>query len=384
MARFFAQTSRGLMEVLGAEIENFGFKNVERGAGGYHFDSNWAGCYRLNLRSRVATRVLLPILDFPAYKNEDLYNNILRHDFTKYIPPNGTLAVEASVRDSAFKDQRFVAMKVKDAVVDQFRDKFGERPNVDSESPDLRIIVRAVESQFHVAIDTTGEPLFKRGYRVGQVAAHLKEHVAAGLLQLTTWDRVAPMVDPMCGSGTFLIEAALMSLNVAPGTMRRHFGFQRLNNFQVEQWDREVAEAMSEEKEIQDEEPTDGVPVVKKFFGFDVDKDALQVARKNANAAGVGHLIEFARHPMETLKAPAAKGIMITNPPYGDRLGEKEELVETYKNLAHTMKTAFKGWDCYVLSGDPGLSAAMHLKAERKFPVYNGPIECRFLKYKMF
>jgi len=267
-------------------------------------------------------------------------------------------------------------MKVKDAIVDQFREKFDVRPDVDAEDPDLRVVVRAVKNAFSVSIDTSGEPLFKRGYRVGQVEAHLKEHVAAGILAMTEWKGDIPIVDPMCGSGTFLIEGALKALGIAPGAMRRRFAFQRLLGFQKAEWEREVAEALRGEKEE--------LPF--KFYGFDLDRSALKVAKRNADEAGVGHLIEFERQPMETLTAPAGveKGIVIVNPPYGERLGMKDELVETYKNLAHVLKTSFKGWECYVLSGEPELSAAMKLKAERKFPVFNGPIECRLLKYRMF
>lgn len=376
MARFFAMTSRGLADVLEQELKDLGLQKVLKGpGGGVYFEGNWASCYRANLRSRIATRILLPILDFPAYKNDDLYHNIRKHDFTKYISPTGSLTVEASVRDSgAFTDQRFVAMKVKDAIVDQFREKFDVRPDVDNDNPDLRIVVRAVKSQFSVSIDTSGDPLFKRGYRVGFVEAHLKEHVAAGILKMTGWKGDVPLVDPMCGSGTFLIEAALIALNISPGSLRKQFAFQKLSGFQKAEWEREVSEAISEEKQE--------LPF--KLFGFDINREALKSAKRNAAEAGVDEFIEFERQPMETLAAPVESGVMLVNPPYGERLGMKGELIETYKNLAHVMKTSFKGWDCFVLSGNPELSAAMKLKAERKFPVFNGPIECRLLKYNMF
>jgi putative N6-adenine-specific DNA methylase len=375
MARFFAMTSRGLSDVLEGELKSLGFEKTLRGLGGVFFESNWAGCYRANLRLRTATRILLPILDFPAYNPEELYNNIRKHDFTKYIKPEGTIAVESKVRDSgAFRDQRFVAMKVKDAIVDQFREKFGERPNVETENPDLRIVIRGVKNNFSVSIDTTGEPLFKRGYRVGQVEAHLKEHVAAGILRMAGYKGDMPVVDPMCGSGTLLIEAALIALGISPGTLRQGFAFQKLEGFKRDEWEKEVSACLSEEK--------DELPF--KFFGFDINRDALKAATRNAAEAGVSDFIEFTRAPMETLQAPCEKGLLVVNPPYGERLGTKDELIETYKNLAHVFKTSFKGWECYVLSGDPDLSKAMHLKAERKFPVYNGPIECRVLKYRMF
>jgi putative N6-adenine-specific DNA methylase len=273
-----------------------------------------------------------------------------------------------------FRDQRFVALKVKDAIVDQFREKFDVRPDVDTDDPDLRIVVRAVKNQFSLAIDTSGDPLFKRGYRRAHTDVHVKEHLAAGLLKLAGYDGTQPVVDPMCGSGTFLIEAALMALKISPGMLRKSFAFQRLNGFQKAEWEKEVAAAAAEE--------LDELPF--KMYGYDIDRKTLTAAKENASEAGVAPFIEFQRAAMETLQAPVEKGMMIVDPPFGERVGTKDELIDTYKNLAHVMKTSFKGWECYVLSGAPELSAAMKLKSERKFPVYHGPIECRLLKYKMF
>lgn len=375
MPKFFAMTSRGLQDVLEQELKDLGFTKVLKGQGGVHFDTNWAGCYRANLRLRTATRVILPILDFPAYNPEELYNNIKKHDFTKYIEQSGTVAVESAVRDSEiFRDSRFVSLKIKDAVVDQFREKYGERPNVDSKQPDLPLLVRSIRNQFSVSLDTSGGSLFKRGYRVAMVDAPIKEHVAAGLLKMTEWKMDKPILDPMCGSGTFLIEAAMMALKISPGTLRKHFAFKKWKGFQVEEFDKEVDEAIDEE--------ISELPF--KFYGFDVSHDAIKAARQNVQAAGLEEYIEIQRSPIETLNPPITEGIMITNPPYGERLLEKNEAMEVYKNLAFLLKTKFKGWDAYVLSGDPELSAAMRLKADRRFPVYNGPIECRLLKYNVF
>jgi putative N6-adenine-specific DNA methylase len=368
-------TSRGLGDALEGELKAMGAEKTLKAPGGVFFDGNWALCYRANLRLRSASRVVLPILDFPAYSPEELYGNLRRHDYTKYISTRGTIAVEASVRDcGVFRDQRFVAMKAKDAVVDQFREKFGERPNVDAKKPDLRIIVRAVKSHFAVSIDTTGDALFKRGYRIESVTAPLKENVAAALIELSGWDRQSPIVDPMCGSGTFLIEAALMAMGVAPGTMRKGFAFQRFLGFKPDEWEFGLDAAMEGEKEE--------LPF--KMYGFDIDRKAVAAARANVHKAGLSEVIEIERHAFETLQAPCPAGTLMTNPPYGERLGDKGDLLETYKNLAFMMKTSFKGWPCWVLSGDPELSAAMRLKAERRIPAFNGKIECRFLKYNMF
>ena len=376
MARFFAMTSRGLTDILFDEVSKLGVSKVLKGQGGVFFESNWAGCYRANIRLRTATRVLLPILDFPAYNPEELYNNIKKHDFTKYIEVGQTIAVDASIRECGiFRDQRFVAMKIKDAIVDQFSDKFGERPDVDSKNPDLTIAVRAVKNQFSVSIDTSGQPLFKRGYKqLKMVPAPLKEHLAAGLILATEWKKDVPIVDPMCGGGTFLIEAALIALNIYPGTLRKGFAFQKFLGFKEEEFAEELENAMGEELE--------GLPF--KFYGYDLDRDAVNIAQANVHAAGLDEYIEITRGPIETLKAPVPLGMIVTNPPYGERLSTKDELEDLYLNMAHTLKTDFKNWDCWILSGEPELTKFMKLKAERKFPVFNGPIECRFLKYKMF
>ncbi len=376
MARFFAMTSRGLSDVLFEEVSKLGLSKVLKGQGGVFFESNWAGCYRANIRLRSATRILLPILDFPAYNPEELYNNIKKHDFTKYIEVGQTIAVDASIRECGiFRDQRFVAMKIKDAIVDQFSDKYGERPDVDSKNPHLTIAVRAVKNQFSVSIDTSGEPLFKRGYKsLKMVPAPLKEHVAAGLVLATGWACDKPIVDPMCGGGTFLIEAALMALKISPGTLRKSFAFQNFIGFKPEEFAAELEQAMSEELE--------SLPF--KFYGYDLDRDAVKIAQANVHNAGLEEYIEITRGPIETLKAPVPEGVIVTNPPYGERLSSAFELEELYLNMAHTFKTDFKGWDCWILSGEPELTKFMKLKAERKVPVFNGPIECRFLKYKMF
>lgn len=401
MATFFALTSRGLVDVLRDELAELGARKLDKEPGGVYFDSNWATAYRANLRLRTATRVVRPILHFPAYKNEDLYNNIRKFDFTSLIEADGTIAVEASVRESAFQDQRFVAMKVKDAIVDQFREKTGVRPSVDTENPDLVVVVRAFKNNFSVSLDTSGEPLFKRGYRTGTGEAPLKEHVAAGLLRLAEWDGETPIVDPMCGSGTILIEAALQARKVAPGTLRRRFGFMNWKGFEEEVFRKELDATLALEEEAAEKlEVTlqklypNPVPAGAKvesevkhrplFFGYDMDPKVIKIAQANAREAGVDDLISFRRHAMETLEAPIEKGIIITNPPYGTRLGNKESLKDTYRDFAFTLKNRFKGWTAHVLSGDPELSSAMKLKATRKSLVYNGPIECRLLRYEVF
>jgi putative N6-adenine-specific DNA methylase len=374
MPEFFASTPKGLVEALEKELQELNLKVLERTAGGVFFEANWEGAYKANLHSRVASRILKPVLEFTAYQPEELYKQIQNHDFTKYIKPNQTICIDATIKESKMHDQRYVAMKVKDAVVDQFRGKFGVRPDVDNNNPDLRIHVRAMKNQFLVAIDLSGDSLFMRGYRKEVGEAPLKENLAAGLLMLTEWDRQSSLLDFMMGSGTFLIEGAMMALKIAPGLQRKGFGFQRWLNYDSKAWDKLVDEAISQEVEE--------LPF--KFYGYDIDRRMIVAAKENAKSAGVDHVMEFKREPVATVTPPAEKGLAIVNPPYGARIGDEDNLRDVYRDLGFTLKHRFKGWDCWILSGNKELIADLKLKSTRKYFVFNGNIECRWLKYSMF
>ncbi len=376
MAVFFASCPTGMNDLVEAELKDLGLKTIEKTNGGVLFDSNWAGCYKANLNSRFASRILKPILDFPAYQNEDIYHNIQKHDFTKYIKPNQTLAVDAAITDCKILDQRFLAMKVKDAIVDQFRDKFDSRPDVQNTDPDLRIHIRGYKNQYSVSIDTSGSSLFMRGYRHKTGDAPLKENLAAGLVGLSEWDKKSPIVDLFCGSGTILIEAAMMALNMAPGLERKKFGFMNYSDFNAKAWDEVVQEAIDKEKENLDF----------KLYGYDLDKKVLQMAKDNAKNAGVLDFIEFSATPIAVAAPPmdVTQGMIIANPPYGARIGDEDNLKDVYRDLGYSLKHRFMGWSAWILAGNKELLSEMKLKATKKFFVFNGNIECRFLKYEMF
>jgi 23S rRNA G2445 N2-methylase RlmL len=374
MAHFFASCPKGLADVLETELKAMGLKTWEKSTAGVLFESNWAGCYKANLNSRFASRILKPVLDFPAYQNDELYNNIRKHDFTKYIKPTQTMAVDVVVKDCMLHDQRFVAMKIKDAIVDQFREKFDVRPDVDSKNPALRIHVRGVKNQFSVSVDTSGDSLFMRGYRQATGEAPLKENLAAGLVALSGWDMKTPLVDLFCGSGTLLIEAAMMALNVAPGLQRKRFGFMNLLDFDQKVWDEVVEEAIATEKEELDF----------KLYGYDIDKKVLDIAKRNAKNASVLPFIEFKNTAVSVALPPEEKCMVICNPPYGSRIGDEDNLKDVYRDLGFTLKHRFTGCEAWVLSGNKDLLLEMKLKATRKHFVYNGNIECRFLRYEMY
>jgi putative N6-adenine-specific DNA methylase len=374
MPNFLATCPKGLTEVLEKELHELGITATERIASGVFFDSNWQGCYKVNLHSRIASRVVKPILDFPAYNADDLYNNIRKHDFTKYIDPNQTMKVDASVKECAIHDQRFLAMRVKDAVVDQFRDKFNVRPDVDNARPALRIQIQGLKNEFHVSIDTSGDPLYMRGYRLEAGEAPMKENLAAGLLKVAEWDCHSPIIDPMCGSGTFLIEAAMMAKNIAPGSLRNRFGFMSLKGFNKQEWEELVDEAINAE-----------VPELPfKFYGSDIDRKVLKAAKANAARAGVDEAIEFTSSPIATFEPPVEKGMVVTNPPYAIRMGDEDNVRDVYRDLGYTLKHKFKDWNAWILSGNKDLILDMKLKATKRHFVFNGPIECRFLRYEMF
>ena len=379
MPRFFASCPTGLSELVEKELKEMGLKTGTKTQGGVVFEANWQGCYRANLHSRFASRIMKPLLDFPAYNESDVYHNILKHDFTKYIKPNQTLAIDATVKECSIRDQRFLAMKVKDAIVDQFRDKFGVRPDVSNDEPDLRIHIKGFKNQFHVALDTSGHSLFMRGYRGKTGEAPLKENLAAGLIALTEWDRKTPIVDLFCGSGTILIEAALMAMKIPPGVFRQRFGFMNLLDYDEKAWSAEVELAQENELDKLDF----------KFFGDDIDKKVIQVAKENARNAGLLDAIEFKCTPVAVAAPPeehvaGARGLIITNPPYGARLGDEDNLKDVYRDLGYTLKHRFQNWDAWILSGNKDILQEMKLKSTRRVFLYNGNIECRFLKYEMY
>jgi len=374
MPEFYAPAPRGLKEPLRKEFHDLGFKKIKNVASGITFEGPWSECYRANLQSRLANRILKPLLDFIAYEPDELYRHVMRHDFTKYIEPHQTLRVEASVSESKLRDQRFVALKVKDAIVDQFREKFGERPSVDKDGAHLSVHVYARKNQFYVYLDTSGDPLLQRGYRKQTGTAPIKESLAAGLLYLSSWDKKTPIIDPFCGSGTILIEAALMASQIAPGTLRKHFAFEGLTNFDEQAFHQVVETCSGQEVESVDV----------KFYGFDHDPEAIKAARANAKRAGVDHLIDFkVREVSKLVPPPIDKGMIITNPPYGVRLGDHKMLEWVFRDFTHALKEGFHGWDVWILSASQEQSSSFGLKSSQKFQVFNGNLECRFLKYQI-
>jgi putative N6-adenine-specific DNA methylase len=372
--QFFATTAKGVEEVLAAELVRLGVSEVSAEGGGVRFSGGMEAAYRANLWLRTASRVLMPLAEFPCETPEELYQGARSIPWNDYLTPSMTLAVDCNLRDSILTHSGFVALKTKDAIVDEVRDRCGSRPNVDTKDPDLRVNVRLFRNRCTVSLDCSGTPLDRRGYRLDRHEAPLKENLAAALVELSGWDGSVPFLDPMCGTGTIAIEAALRALRIPPGLLRAGFGFQRWPGYDRGLWERLVEEAR---QGMLTELPA---PI----FGSDISHSAVAMAHENARRAGVADFISLGRGAIGELAPPPGPGILIFNPPYGKRLGEEEELKPLYKEIGDTMKQRCKGYTAYLFTGNLELAKSVGLKASRRIVLYNGPIECRLLKYEMY
>ena len=372
--QFFATTAKGVEEVLAAELVRLGVPDVAPEGGGVRFAGGMEAAYRANLWLRTASRVLMPLAEFACETPEELYLGARSIPWNDYLTPSMTLAVDCNLRDSALTHSGFVALKTKDAIVDELRDHCGSRPNVDTKDPDLRVNVRLFRNRCTVSLDCSGAPLDRRGYRLDRHEAPLKENLAAALVELSGWDCSTPFLDPMCGTGTIVIEAALKALRVPPGLLRTGFGFQRWPGFDRALWARLVEEAR--------EGMLAALPAP--LLGSDLSHSAVAMAHENARRAGVGSLVSLGRGDITELSPPPGPGVLIFNPPYGKRLGEEEALKPLYKEIGDVMKKRCKGYTAYLFTGNLELAKSVGLKASRRIVLYNGPIECRLLKYEMY
>jgi len=369
----FAAVPRGAEEITAAELERLGFQGVVVAKGGVVFTADRAGLYRSNLWLRTASRVLVRLAEFPCASPDELYHGVHAIAWHDLITPAMTLAVDCSLRDSTLTHSGFVALKTKDAVVDRIREACGSRPNVDTAGPDVRINVHLLKNRCTISLDSSGDPLDRRGYRLERTEAPLRETLAAAVIALTGWDGSIPLADPMCGSGTIPIEAALLAARMPPG-LQRSFGFQRWLDFDDRLWDRLVREAESGIQRLP----------VGLITGYDQDSKALVLAGRNAAKAGFEGQLHFFHAALEAFKPEGDQGVVIINPPYGKRLGEEDELRELYCRIGDIMKQRCRGWTGFVLTGNLELAKYIGLKASRRFVLYNGAIECRLLRYELY
>jgi putative N6-adenine-specific DNA methylase len=372
--RFLVTAAKGLEKTVADELRGLGLTVLDVSPGIVAFKGRREEAWRANLWLRAGRRVLLPIGSFQAGNAESLYEGARALPWTDVLSVDRTFAVEATAKNSPFNHSGFVALKVKDAVADAFRKRFNKRPDVDRRDPDVGIVVHVAGRTCTVSLDVSGGPLHKRGYRVKSVSAPLNETLAAGMLLMAGYDGRRPFADPFCGSGTILIEAALIASSKAPGLLRPvPFGFQRWPDFDERAWNKIRSEA---ERGVR----RPRFPV----FGTDRSKGAVVAATANAAAAGVDRWARVERHDVADFEPEGHEGLIVTNPPYGDHAGTDEDLASLYGSLGDVLKQRCRGWTACVLTGNPALGKCVGLHAKRKVRLFNGPMECRMLVYEMY
>jgi putative N6-adenine-specific DNA methylase len=356
-----------------SELGATGVKALHRAVG---FRIDLAGFYRLQLQARLPFRVLRQLAVFPCRNREELYAGVQRAaDWEQWLPPELSFRVDASGSLPGLTHSHYSALQVKNALVDWQRQRWGERSSVDLDDPDLSIHVHLGGAQARLSVDGSGESLHRRGYRPRMGLAPLKENLAAGLIRLTGWDGHAPLADPLCGSGTLLIEAACMALGRAPGLEHR-FALERWPDFNGRLWSQALEQANQAERNAL----ADGTPLAP-VLGLELDGSVVDQARSNAEAAGVGSAVSLQCGDFRSFQPPAGPGVLVCNPPYGERIGERDELEQLYADLGQMVKERCSGWDFWLLSGNPELTGALRMKASRRIPVSNGGIDCRWLHY---
>jgi 23S rRNA (guanine2445-N2)-methyltransferase / 23S rRNA (guanine2069-N7)-methyltransferase len=379
--QFFASCPPGVADLTAAELRDCGATQTREFKLGVQFEGELEAAYRACLWSRTASRVLMPLATFAAPTPEALYEGVSSIDWSTHVAPTGTLAIEFGGSSSGITHTHFGALKTKDAIVDQFRARTGERPSIDLEQPDVRVDVRLDRDRATVSLDLSGESLHRRAYRARGVAAPLKENLAAAVLLRCGWPAIAreggELVDPMCGSGTLPIEAALMALDIAPGSMRSHFGFIRWRGHDRALWQRLTEEARAKREAGMSRRIT--------LRGYDNDAAAVRAAIENVERAKLRSVVHIERRELAALtrESQAQTGLVVTNPPYGERIGDQEQLQALYKTLGERLREHFEGWKAAVLTGNPPLAKAIGINAKRSHTLFNGKIECRLLRFEV-
>lgn len=370
-SELIAKTFQGLEEVLAQELTELGADNIEIGRRMVSFTGDKEMMYRANFCLRTAIRILKPIKHFTAQNADEVYDAVKSIEWTDFLNNTDSFAVDAVVFSETFRHSKFVTYKVKDAIVDYFRERTGNRPSVRINNPDLAINIHIAENQCTLSLDSSGESLHRRGYRQEQVEAPLNEVLAAGMILMTGWRGECDLIDPMCGSGTIPIEAALIARNIAPGVFRKEFGFEKWKDFDQELFDN-IYNDDSKEREF-----------THKIYGYDNNPKANEIATHNVKAAGVSKDVVLRIQPFQQFEQPTEKSIIITNPPYGERISAND-LLGLYQMIGERLKHAFVGNDAWILSYRDECFDQIGLKPSVKVPLFNGALECQFRKYQIF
>jgi 23S rRNA (guanine2445-N2)-methyltransferase / 23S rRNA (guanine2069-N7)-methyltransferase len=380
LLRFFAPCPAGITDLLAGELKDFGAQWIREQKAGVMFEGSLETGYRACLWSRTASRILLQIAEVDAGDATELYHSVGNIDWSRHLDLSRTFAIDFSGTNSHITHTGFGALKVKDAIVDQFRARFNERPSINLDQPDVRIAVHLNRGLAVVSIDLSGDPLHRRGYRIRGVPAPLKENLAAALLLRSGWPAIAAaggrLIDPMCGSGTLLIEAAMMLGDIAPGLRRRYFGLIGWKGHDEVMWLKLVNEARQRR--------TEGALVVGRVIGADENADAVSATRANLAEAGFSDVVTVECRSLEQWsEVQPGPGLLITNPPYGERLGEAKALEPLYATLGRMLRECFVGWRAVVFTGNPPLALAIGMRAKRSHTFFNGAIECRLLRFEV-
>lgn len=372
MEHFFATCPRGLEPQLAEDLVAAGASQVSPLPGGAHFAGDWGVCYHANLHSRIASRILWRVAQGNYTREDDVYRLALDTPWPQWFTASQTLRVDVTAIRSPLRSLDFITLRVKDAICDRFRREVNLRPSIDTREPDVRVQIFLTAEACTLYIDTSGDPLWQRGYRQKTVDAPLKENLAAGLLRLTGWQPGSTLYDPMCGSGTFLAEAAQVALGKAPGS-KRSFAFEKFRHFESSRWQALLTAARANERPA----------AFAGIYGSDQSAQATRSALANLDRAGLLPAVRLSTHDILDAEPPESSGILLCNPPYGVRLEEQDSLASFYPLLGRTLKQYYAGWLCHFFTGDLRLPKLIGLKPERRTPLFNGALECRLFAIRM-
>lgn len=370
-----ATTLFGLEEILAGELEAIGAEEIEILTRAVSFSGSKETMYRANLELRTALRILKPVYSFRVRDENELYRETRKFDWDKYLNPETTFAVNSAVHSEHFNHENYVALKVKDAIVDQLRTVFWRRPDIDLENPAMRFHVHISEENCTISLDSSGNSLHKRGYRIGQGLAPINEVLAAGMILLTGWNGQSNFIDPMCGSGTFLMEAATIAYNIAPGIKIPEFGFMKWDDWDPELWERILANAKSREREFEHQ-----------IIGFDESPKAIKIAKDNIKNAELGWKAIIKQCRLQDLNAeliPESGGTAVINPPYGERMNDMDA-ERLYKQIGDALKQNFDGYSVWIISSNAKAMKNIGLRTSKRLMLYNGSLECRFYNYQIY
>ena len=371
MNKYFLTCPRGLEEVTKKQISKY-IKSIPIvDLGGVHFSGDKSDMYKVNLFSRTGMHLLKEIYSFNINSEKDIYKNIYNFSWDKILNPNKTFIIRTKSKSKIFQNTNIFTLKIKDAIVDNIRSKFGKRPSINKTDPDIILSILVKDRKITVYIDSSGIPLFKRGYRSKIHKAALNESLAAGLILLSNWDRESPFYDIMCGSGTIPIEAAMIAYKIPPGIFRDTFGFQKWDNYDKNLWDKILANA-KEEVSL-----NDNVPI----YGSDYFQKNIELGRQSSRQINISQKINFQSLDIKDFKPPESNGIIIINPPYGNRIGEEKIIQKLYKNIGDVFKTYCVGFDAYIFTGNLEAIKSIGLRSKKRIILKNGKIDCRLLHY---